>query len=154
MTIQVNAATQSLPFQFYAQRVKFNLRILQVYTCLDSLIFLSSGLLLPSGTPQPKGSLSLASHFSLLNYSNNVEVFMYHSSLLPVSMCVHACISVPPILFYLATIVFILASLYMLLTNRSLEVESYVEMSGEYLEVFYYLKKNVLSLLNVIMVSI
>lgn len=53
-----------------------------------SLIFLSSIYTLPSGTPQPICPPSSAIHFSLLNYSSNVEVFICSS----VSQCV--CVSV------------------------------------------------------------
>lgn len=57
-----------------------------------SFIFLPSIYTLPSGTPRPVCPPSSAIHFSLLNYSSNVEVFICSS----VSQCVCVC----PVLRY------------------------------------------------------
>ncbi len=51
--------------------------------------FLSSVYTLPSGTPQPVCPPSAAIHFSLLNYSSNVEVFIRSS--VSQFVCVYVC---------------------------------------------------------------
>lgn len=59
-----------------------------------SFIFLSSIYTLPSGTPRPVCPPSSAIHFSLLNYSSNVEVFICSS------LSQYVCVCVCPVLQY------------------------------------------------------